>query len=78
MRYRRLDDDDNAVRSRSRGETGRTPAADEAHTETMRKAGVRLGPHRLLSGAAATTGWTSRGRHRVVDGPFAETKEQLG
>jgi hypothetical protein len=73
MRYRHLAADDNAGRSRFRGKTGRTAAT----SETMPTAGVRLGAHRRRS-AATATGRTPRGRHRVVDGPFAETKEQLG
>jgi hypothetical protein len=45
--------------------------------------GQELGPQRLagagLKGTAmATTVRTTAGRHTIHDGPFAETKEQLG
>jgi hypothetical protein len=48
-----------------------------AYTETTRKAGVLLGTHGLRLAAKVTT-VRAPSRHRVVDGPFAETKEQLG
>ena len=57
------------------------------HDETMAKLHVvndklakqgRLGPvARLLPTTAATTLRKSRGENLVIDGPFAETKEQL-
>jgi hypothetical protein len=79
MRSRRLDADNNAVRSRSRGKAGRAAAANEARIETMSTTGPRFGAaHRFRPAAASTTERTPRGRHRIVDGPFAETKEYLG
>ena len=51
-----------------------TFAAYTAYTEAMRKAGVLLAADRLRPTAEART----VRKKSVVDGPFAETKEQLG
>jgi hypothetical protein len=48
-----------------------------AYAQAMMKAGIYLGGDRLRSITAATTVRVSEGRTRVVDGPYAETKEQL-
>jgi hypothetical protein len=56
----------------------RTMAAYKAYTEAMKKAGVYLGGNRLKPTTSATTVRASNGKTSVSDGPFAETKEQLG
>ena len=53
-------------------------AAYTAYTEALRKAGVLLGSNRLKDTDTATTVRLANGRTIVEDGPFAETKEQLG
>jgi hypothetical protein len=53
-------------------------AAYTAYTEAMKKAGVYIGGNRLKPTASATTVRAPDGKTSVVDGPFAETKEQLG
>ena len=58
--------------------TGRMIAAYTAYTEALKKAGVYVGSNRLQPTTAATTVRTVEGKTSVVDGPFAETKEQLG
>jgi hypothetical protein len=40
--------------------------------------GVYLGGEGLQPPSTATTVWLEGGKRRVQDGPFAETKEQLG
>jgi hypothetical protein len=52
-------------------------AAHRAYGEAMTKAGVMRGGSELKPVATATSVRFSRGRSRTVDGPFAETKEQL-
>ncbi|HEX9876039.1 MAG TPA: YciI family protein [Gammaproteobacteria bacterium] len=47
-------------------------------TQTLRKNGQYVGANRLLPAATATTIRVRNGRTLVTDGPFAETKEQLG
>ena len=52
-------------------------AAYTAYTEAMKKAGALLGSNRLRPTSEATTVRAPSGRQTVLDGPFAETKEQL-
>ena len=47
-------------------------------TAAMREAGVLLGGEALEAVATATSVRTREGRTMHTDGPFAETKEQLG
>jgi hypothetical protein len=59
-------------------EAGRMHAAYMAYTEAMKKAGVLVGNHGLRPTSEATTLRAPGGKQSVVNGPFAETKEQLG
>jgi hypothetical protein len=52
--------------------------AYRAYTEALRAAGVMVGGAGLEPPRAATTVRQSHGTRQVQDGPFAETKEQLG
>jgi hypothetical protein len=56
----------------------RVSPAYAAYMEAMQKAGVIVGGERLRPTASATTVRTSDGKPQVLDGPYAETKEQLG
>jgi hypothetical protein len=47
-------------------------------TEAIRRSGHYIGCNRLLPPASATTVRVRRGKVTTTDGPFAETKEQLG
>jgi hypothetical protein len=49
-----------------------------AYTEAIKKAGVLVGSNRLRPTSEATTVRVPNGKKSVVNGPFAETKEQLG
>jgi len=66
------------IQTRSKAETEQTTAAYMAYAETMKKAGVIVGGERLRPTSAATTVRTVNGKSQVLDGPYAETKEQLG
>ena len=57
---------------------GQIHAAYGAYTESMTKAGVYVGGNRLRPTASATTVRVANGKTNVLDGPYAETKEQLG
>jgi hypothetical protein len=57
---------------------GQMMAAHMAYGEAMRKAGVMVGGERLQATKAATTVRAVNGQAKVLDGPYAETKEQLG
>src|SRR4029450_3773713 len=47
-------------------------------TEAIRKSGHLVGCNRLLPPAAATTVRVRQGKVSTTDGPYVETKEQLG
>jgi hypothetical protein len=49
-----------------------------AYTEAMNKAGVLRGGNRLRPTTAASTVRVANGKTQVLDGPYADTKEQLG
>lgn len=49
-----------------------------AYSDAMTKAGVSRGGAALKEPGTATTVKIADGRRRVEDGPFADTKEQLG
>ena len=53
-------------------------AAYVAYMEAMTKAGVLRGSNRLRHSSAATTVRIANGRPQVLDGPYADTKEQFG
>lgn len=53
-------------------------AAYGAYTEAMRKAGVLVGGERLKPVSTATSVRVAGGKTNVLDGPYADTKEQLG
>jgi hypothetical protein len=53
-------------------------AAYGAYTEALQKAGVLRGGNRLRPTAAASTVRLKSGRTEVLNGPYAETREQLG
>ena len=56
----------------------KTMQAYNAYTEAIRKAGVMETGDALDSTNTATTVRVRNGRRLTTDGPFAETKEQLG
>jgi hypothetical protein len=70
--------DDAAMQSRSEAETGQVIAAYMAYTEAMNKAGIMVGSNRLRPAATATTVRVADGKTQVLNGPYAETREQLG
>src|SRR5262245_530078 len=53
-------------------------AAYRAYAEALDKAGVVAGMDRLQGTATATTVRVANGQTEVLDGPYADTKEQLG
>ena len=65
-------------KSASKADIEQSMAAYMAYTEAMKKAGVMLAGDRLQPVATATTVRVTNGKTAVLDGPYAETKEQLG
>ena len=53
-------------------------AAYMAYSEALRKAGVLKGSHSLQPSSTATTVRFADGKAQVLDGPYADSKEQFG
>jgi len=53
-------------------------AAYGAYTEALRKASALAGANRLQDATTATTVKIANGKTQVLDGPYADSKEQLG
>ena len=53
-------------------------AAYTAYTQALKKAGFLVGANRLRPTTMATTVRETNGKTQVLDGPYAESKEQLG
>jgi hypothetical protein len=53
-------------------------AAYRAYTEALQAAGALKGSNRLQPISASTRVRVANGKSQVLDGPFADTKEQLG
>lgn len=53
-------------------------AAYNAYTEALREAGALVGSNRLQPSDSATRVQVEEGKSQVLDGPYADSKEQLG
>jgi hypothetical protein len=62
----------------SKSEQEQGVAAYRAYSEALTKAGVFAGSNRLQPIATATTVRNTNGKAQVLDGPYADSKEQLG
>jgi hypothetical protein len=66
------------MQSASKAQTEQMIAAYGAYTQAMKTAGVMVGSNRLKPTGSASTVRITDGKTKVLDGPYAETKEQLG
>jgi hypothetical protein len=71
-------DDEQQWLKKPREETGKMSADYMTYTEGIRKSGHYLGGNALQPTHTATTVRSRGGKVSTTDGPFAETKEQLG
>jgi hypothetical protein len=62
----------------TKAEQERGVAAYVAYAEALKKAGVFKGKNRLGHSSTATTVRIADGKAQVLDGPYADSKEQLG
>ena len=62
----------------SKAEQEQGVAAYMAYTQALAKAGVLKANSRLQPSTAATTVRLAGGKPQVLDGPYADSKEQLG
>ena len=53
-------------------------AAYAAYTEALRQAGALKGSNRLQPTSAATRVQLANGKPQIMDGPYSDSKEQLG
>jgi hypothetical protein len=70
--------DERAAESMPREQMTEVLNAYMAYTQALRDAKVMVASNRLKPTSAATTVRATNGQTKVLDGPFAETKEQLG
>jgi hypothetical protein len=70
--------EENRFQSMAPADAERAIAAYGAYAEALRAAGVAAGMDRLRPTASATTVRVSDGKTQVLNGPYAETREQLG
>src|SRR4029453_14906855 len=78
MKYMLLIYADEAIILNDKTREQRVSPAYATYMEAMQKAGVIVGGDRLQPTASATTVRARNGKPQVLDGPYAETKEQLG
>lgn len=65
-------------RNLTKAEQEQGVAAYMAYSEALKKAGVFKGTNRLQASSVATTLRIVDGKSQVLDGPYADSKEQLG
>jgi hypothetical protein len=70
--------DEAGMQNASKAQVDQILAAYGAYVEALNKAGVAAGSDRLQGAQTATTVRAANGQTKVLDGPYAETKEQLG
>jgi hypothetical protein len=70
--------DERAVESMPRDQVTEIINAYTAYTQALHDAKVWVGANRLRPTSTATTVRVTDGGTQLLDGPFAETKEQLG
>ena len=62
----------------SKSEQEQGIAAYAAYSEALRTSGVMKGSNRLQPTSVATTVRSTNGKPQVLDGPYVDSKEQLG
>ena len=70
--------DEGARAQATKEQMGQMMSAYMAYTEAMKKAGVYQSGNPLQGVATATTVRAPDGKAKVLNGPYAESKEQLG
>jgi hypothetical protein len=73
-----IHNDEKAMQTASKDDIGNLLAAYGAYTKAMKEAGVHVGGERLQPSSTATVVRANNGKTQVLNGPYAEVKEQLG
>jgi hypothetical protein len=69
---------ESAMQKASEADTGQMMAAYQAYTQAMMQAGAYVDGNRLQPSSSATTVRVANSKTEVLNGPYAETREQLG
>ncbi len=72
-----IHDDENAFQHIGKAQAEQVMSAYVAYTEALKKACPYVGSNRLQPTHPASNVRVANGKTQVVDGPYAETKEQL-
>jgi hypothetical protein len=70
--------DERALQGLDEATVTRMTAPYAAYTEALNKAGVMKGSERLRPTSSSTTVRVADGKTQVLNGPYADTREQLG
>jgi hypothetical protein len=70
--------DEKAAAAMPKADVNKTLPAYEAYTRALQGAGALVAGSRLQTTHSASTIRVRDGKSQVLDGPYAETKEQLG
>jgi hypothetical protein len=70
--------EESSFQNRTESQAKETMAAYGAYTEALKKGGHLISSNRLKPVATATTVRITSGKTEVLNGPYAETREQLG
>ena len=70
--------DENGWPKLSKSEQEQGIAAYAAYGEALKTSGVMKGSNRLQPSSVATTVRSTNGKSQVLDGPYVDSKEQLG
>ena len=70
--------DENGWPKLSKSEQEQGIAAYAAYSEALKTSGVMKGSNRLQPSSVATTVRNTNGKSQVLDGPYVDSKEQLG
>ena len=70
--------DEKAMQASTQDETAARMAADGAYMNAMKEAGAYVGGERLHPSTTGTVVRVKNGKTSVLNGPYAEIKEQLG
>jgi hypothetical protein len=70
--------DESKMQAATSADVTKMSAAYTAYTEALKQAGVIRGGERLKPTSTATTVRITDGKTKVLNGPYAEAKEQLG
>ena len=70
--------DESAFQKMPKAQVEQGMAAYAAYTQALKQAGVYQGSNRLRPVADSTTVRVANGKSQVLNGPYADTKEQLG